>query len=35
MDDSMTPLVAVVDNLLEAGVAHVVTETVTLVDDRV
>ncbi|MDT0118563.1 MULTISPECIES: GNAT family N-acetyltransferase [Kocuria] len=35
VDDSMTPLVAVVDNLLEAGVAHVVTETVTLVDDRV
>ncbi|WP_431813201.1 GNAT family N-acetyltransferase [Kocuria sp. cx-455] len=32
VDDSMTPLVAVVDNLLEAGVAHVVTETVTLVD---
>ncbi|MCT2020981.1 GNAT family N-acetyltransferase [Kocuria marina] len=35
VDDSMTPLVAVVDNLLAAGVAHVVTETVTLVDDRV
>lgn len=32
VDDSMTPLVAVVDNLLKAGVAHVVTETVTLVD---
>lgn len=32
VDDSMTPLVAVVDNLLEAGVAQVITETVTLVD---
>ena len=32
VDDSMTPLVAVVDNLLDAGVARVVAETVTLVD---
>lgn len=32
VDDSMTPLVAVVDNLLAAGVARVVAETVTLAD---
>ena len=33
MDDSMGPLVSVVDNLLGAGVARVVTETETLVLD--
>ena len=31
VDDSMGPLVAVVDNLLDAGVASVVAETLTLV----
>lgn len=33
VDDSMGPLVTVVDNLLDAGVARVVTETETLVLD--
>ena len=33
VDDSMGPLVSVVDNLLGAGVARVVTETETLVLD--
>ena len=33
VDDAMGPLVAVVDNLLDAGVARVITETETLVLD--
>ena len=33
VDDSMGPLVSVVDNLLAAGVARMVTEAETLVLD--